>query len=225
MPGSSCTSMNNWSLYVITNLVNGKQYVGITQQRPEQRRNEHFSGKGSKLIKNAIRKYGRDNLSFEVLYEGSQQWIAMMEYRTILALGTLAPQGYNLALGGDVATGWRHSEATRRAMSVTRTGSGNGMYGRTHTTETREKIAAKRRGKPVHPNVLSILTRTQGSKNPRARPVLVDHTEYACIKDAAVALGMKPGTLRQYFSKYNRSGHWPDGWAYLDRKRGAVSHV
>lgn len=54
-----------------------------------------------------------------------------------------------------------------------------------------------------------------GSKNPRARKVLVSGIEYLCIKDAAIANNIKPGTLRTQFSRFSKTNKWPEGFAYI----------
>lgn len=94
-------------LYVITNLANGKQYVGVTDD-VKRRKREHRSGSGSKLVSAAIRKYGGENLEMEVWYEGDDEWIRLMEFRTVLALGTLTPTGYNIVRGGTLCPSELH---------------------------------------------------------------------------------------------------------------------
>ena len=53
-------------VYKITNLVNGKIYIGITKRNPKIRFNEHFSNKKELLYK-AKEKYGRENFSLEII--------------------------------------------------------------------------------------------------------------------------------------------------------------
>ena len=55
-------------IYLITNLLNGKKYVGQTIQRLNIRMNHHRRG-GDLYIDRAIRKYGRENFKVEVLEE------------------------------------------------------------------------------------------------------------------------------------------------------------
>jgi group I intron endonuclease len=200
-------------LYVITNLVNGKQYVGITRN-VEQRRREHYSGHGSTLVRQAIRKYGKEHLQFEVWYEGDDAWIKTMEYRAIVMLGTRTPQGYNLTLGGEGSVGWRPSAETRMKMSKSRSGHRNGMFGRTHSEETRSKIRTRATGRKLHAKTLAMLTDVAGAKNPRARPVAVDGIAYGCTKDAARATGLNVNTLYARLRRYARSGLWPVGWGF-----------
>lgn len=53
-------------VYKITNLINGKSYIGITQRDPQIRFNEHFSNKKELLYK-AKEKYGKENFQLEII--------------------------------------------------------------------------------------------------------------------------------------------------------------
>ena len=181
------------TLYVITNTVNGKQYVGIAVDF-ERRRREHISGHGSKIVHQAIQKYGVDNLIFDVWYEGDEQWIKTMERRAILALDAMAPSGYNLTFGGDGSLGWRASEETRRKMSKARKGKKLGP----HSAETCQKISEAHKGKKCSPEVLARLREMngQGADHPCAKPVTMNGFRYGCMKDAAERLEISTNTVR-----------------------------
>lgn len=69
-------------IYCITNNINGKQYVGLTMRSIEERFREHC--KAESVIGRAIRKYGVDSFSIEVidtaetaeeLWEKESHWI------------------------------------------------------------------------------------------------------------------------------------------------------
>jgi len=126
-------------LYVVTNRVNGKQYVGITNDVIRRKR-FHFSGHGSKLLHHAIKKYGRHNFDFNTWYEGDECFIKMMECSIIVALGTRAPHGYNLTWGGDGTRGLRLTDETRKKLSAAHKGQVTWMRGRRHTPEARQKM-------------------------------------------------------------------------------------
>ncbi len=102
-------------LYVITNLVNGKRYVGIAQDY-QRRWREHKSGHGSKLVYQAIQKYGIDNLEFTVVCKGMEDYVKEMEVKFIRELNTKAHSGYNLTDGGEGTVGCKPSDETRRKM-------------------------------------------------------------------------------------------------------------
>ena len=55
-------------IYKITNLINGKSYIGLSRDIPT-RWNEHKSHykKGDTILYKAMLKYGVDNFSFEII--------------------------------------------------------------------------------------------------------------------------------------------------------------
>ena len=92
-------------LYLLTNTVNGKQYVGITSRTMPQRLAEHagVAQRGrSTIIAHAIAKHGIENFVMRVLAE-VETWeeLAAMERQAIQEYQTFMPQGYNMTLGGD----------------------------------------------------------------------------------------------------------------------------
>lgn len=94
--------MESCFLYKIENKLNGKLYIGITK-RPEVRKYEHFYGKrpdSISLIKQAINKYGPDNFIFEVICEGSREYIVDLEMKAIKLYDTIN-NGYNIRAGGE----------------------------------------------------------------------------------------------------------------------------
>ena len=92
-------------LYKITNVVNGKCYIGITKHGAKQRFASHItsSRKGSNTaLHRAIRKYGESNFHVEQLVVcKANQYLKDLEVRAISAYGTRSPHGYNLTAGGD----------------------------------------------------------------------------------------------------------------------------
>jgi len=99
-----------FSVYCITNSVNGKRYIGITSRAPESRwwdhKNEAKNGGGFALHQ-AIRKHGEINFKFEVIcctknkYDLKELEIHLIEvYNTLCFTG----HGYNMTKGGDNAT-------------------------------------------------------------------------------------------------------------------------
>jgi group I intron endonuclease len=85
------------------------------------------------IIKNAMKKYGRDNFSLQILLAGTQEYCYEMERKAIDAYNTLKPNGYNICTGG------------RGAIGIF--GDKNGMYGRKHSPETLEKIRQTKLGR------------------------------------------------------------------------------
>jgi len=93
-------------IYVITNLINGKQYIGQTIQGLDKRKKQHL--KDAKALRydvplyRAIRKYGIEAFSWEIEdYAFSREELDQKEIFYIEQYGTLCSKhGYNCASGG-----------------------------------------------------------------------------------------------------------------------------
>jgi len=89
-------------IYKITNLVNGKIYIGQTiRKNPKSRFYEHLSyskvNKFNMILPKAIAKYGKNNFTFEVLDKAfNQVELNLLEGVYISWFNTLVPNGYNL---------------------------------------------------------------------------------------------------------------------------------
>ena len=86
-------------VYLITNLLDGKKYVGQTTRTLEERFSEHAEAES--LLGNAIRKYGEENFSHEVLAEcETPEELDAQERFYIKKLDCKHPKGYNNTDGG-----------------------------------------------------------------------------------------------------------------------------
>lgn len=109
-------------VYLITNLINNKQYVGYTQKSLEERIQTHIYKANSKnkkhyfyLLPMAIRKYGIENFKWEAIYETDDlNDVLEKEVYFIKELKTLSPNGYNLTKGGN---GGIQSDETKLKIS------------------------------------------------------------------------------------------------------------
>lgn len=104
-------------IYKITSLSN-KMYVGQTKKKvPRERWKQHCaSSSRCDAIKNAITKYGAENMKFEVVEECADELLNDREQHWIRELNTLSPHGYNLRSGGGV--GESVSDETKARMSA-----------------------------------------------------------------------------------------------------------
>ena len=109
------------SIYLITNKLNGKQYVGQTTKTAEQRIKQHIheaknTNKNLHLY-NAIRKYGVENFSFEVLKTNlKESELDDFEIKFIEKYNTFE-NGYNNTAGGGGVRGYHHSAETKQKIS------------------------------------------------------------------------------------------------------------
>lgn len=91
-------------IYMATNKVNGKSYIGLTTGTLENRRKQHKSQakRVDGLFQRAINKYGWDNFSWEVLEDGIDS-IDDLNKREIYYIDKYDTfnKGYNMTLGGE----------------------------------------------------------------------------------------------------------------------------
>ena len=131
-------------VYKITNTINQKHYIGISIHEPETDRiKKHLTGRGNRCIANAVKKYGRDAFTYEILEDNVfPGFLPDLEIAYIKEFNTIRPNGYNLTYGGEGCG--VPSEETRRKMS-------EASIGITHSEETRRKISEARKGKKRSP--------------------------------------------------------------------------
>lgn len=145
----------DWKVYVHTNKINGKKYVGVTCRDLKIR---WAKGKGYKRPKDqgealshfyhSIQKYGWDNFEHEIVKDGLTKAEAAEEEKRLIALyDTTNPEkGYNVTLGGDGSSGAKHSDGTRKLLSrltkerFAQNPESNPFKGKHHTEETKEKL-------------------------------------------------------------------------------------
>lgn len=93
-------------IYKITNLKNGKVYVGQSidiKDRWSQHKNKAFNSNErgyNSAIHAAFRKYGIENFSFEIIEECVAEQLDEKEQFWIKKFNSLAPNGYNILPGG-----------------------------------------------------------------------------------------------------------------------------
>ena len=92
-------------IYCITNIINGKKYIGKTLKSVEKRFKEHLEDyKRNRCEKrplyDAIKKYGKENFKVEILLECDENILSEKEQEFILKYDTYN-NGYNATMGGD----------------------------------------------------------------------------------------------------------------------------
>lgn len=87
-------------IYKVTNKVNGKSYIGQTRYTLEFRWRQHLHKRDNAYFHNAIKKYGAENFSLEILEECDVDQLNSREIFYIAKYNTFE-EGYNLTIGGD----------------------------------------------------------------------------------------------------------------------------
>ena len=198
-------------IYLITNKLNGKQYVGQTVRSLDERLREHRRSKKS-LGGKAFKKYGKDAFVTEILHETYDiVELNRLEAYEIAQRNTLAPKGYNIASGGDGTLGYRHSKEAKDKMSKARkgkySGKDNPFFGKQHTEETKNHLSQLKKGKYIHEgkdvkfHTVKVLNVTTGEI-------------FDSIKDAALSCDAKPTHITRV-CKGRRKSTRGYVWSYL----------
>jgi group I intron endonuclease len=126
-------------IYVTTNIINGKKYVGSHRGSP----NDSYLGSGT-IFKNSIKKYGAANFKREVLKECNIEENLFWEEKYIRDLNTLYPNGYNLSKNGGFNI---FTDDLRKKLSDAKMGKPRSAKRREISEETRKKMreSAKKR--------------------------------------------------------------------------------
>lgn len=151
-------------IYSILNTINYKIYIGQTTS-PKNRWVSHKCEANSKRlhypIHKAIKKYGIENFQFSIIEVCDYNDVDNLEKFWIKKFNSRdSNMGYNLALGGNVSSGWHHSEESKRKISESNMGKEMSphtdewkermseiMTGRVLTDEWKQKISDSNKGK------------------------------------------------------------------------------
>jgi len=128
-------------LYEVTNLVNGKTYIG---QHITDDLEDGYLGSG-KALKSAIKKYGRDKFKKEILlFARNEQALNILEMMAVTPEFCALKSNYNLKEGGNSG---RPNPEIREKMRQKKLGANNPNYGKPKTEEWIAKIKAANTGR------------------------------------------------------------------------------
>lgn len=147
-----------YCVYIHTNTINNKKYIGQTSKKPEKRWNNGEGYKTSIKFYNAIQKYGWESFTHEIIATNlSLEEANFLEASLIQRFNTQDDKfGYNIKNGGNNG---HHSEETKKKIGLSNkvsqkgktcsqeqkelisrmfSGEGNPFYGHHHTEETKK---------------------------------------------------------------------------------------
>ena len=134
-------------IYVITNLLTGMKYVGQTTRSVKERFGEHM--KSDYLIGRAIRYYGVENFTVEVIEEcETLDQLNEREIFWIAKLNTKHPHGYNMTDGGEGAHGRYFTPEAHERMSVAQKKRSDTPEGKANLDKARKSRWDKERARP-----------------------------------------------------------------------------
>lgn len=120
--------MRYGSIYLITNSVTGRKYVGQTIFCVSTRWKSHIIDKSDSLIHLAIEKHGVHNFIFEELCSAYNQTdLNYLEEHFIQYHKSYGPYGYNRTFGGNASTG-KFTDEVRLKMRMVKLGKERDFY-------------------------------------------------------------------------------------------------
>jgi len=120
-------------VYLITNKINGRKYVGSSRK---SQIDENYYGSG-KVIKDALKKYGKENFQRDILWEGKGNARDIETYFLKKINAANNPLYYNLT--NDARGNNLHKEETKKTVSEK-------LTGRKFSKERCEKISKSKKG-------------------------------------------------------------------------------
>ena len=225
-----------YCVYVHTNKVNGKMYVGQTVHgdNPNKR---WLNGNGYKkcpLFWKAICKYGWDNFEHEIVASNlTKNEADNFEKILIDKLCTRDRSlGYNLTDGGDGFTGEfteehrRHmsesrkkrppfSEETKRKIGEAQKGEKHHMYGKHRSEETKKKIGDAQRGIPLSEEVKRKMSNAQQGH------IVTEETKRKISESNSGVNGPRAKSVMQY----DLDGTFICQWDFIKQAANALSIV
>lgn len=211
-------------VYLISNSVNGKCYVGSTIHL-DQRRKEHFSRLANNKhvnahLQNAFNKYGREAFEFEVLETISidDDIKEKLLKREQFWIDNLKPE-YNILLVAGSNLGYHHTNETKQKISASTVGVKKseehakhikeGQTGKSLTEEHKQKFskAAKHRKSPSNHAIINI-----------------DGIIYNSLKEASEKTGVKYNTIQKRLKNPNFPNYYYVKFGAIPPKELSYNH-
>ena len=183
-------------IYKIVNKIDKKTYIGQTVQDYESRWSDHVKKRSNcRYLKSAIQKHGFDNFDFKIVCITFDSSLDDMEIEYIKKYDCLAPNGYNLRLGGN--SGRHHEETKRKIGETLRNRYKNGMihskFGKHPSEATRKKLSDAKKGRKLSQSAIDKRVITQIIKRNRKIIQLDLHgnrlNEFITCKEASEYVG------------------------------------
>ena len=202
-------------VYIHTNKINGKKYIGLTSQVPEHRWGEN----GSRYVEcphfwNAIQKYGWDNFTHEI-YENNltRDQAIDLEIELIKKFDTTNPEfGYNISKGGDSPDAelsverWKDEEYKKRCS--------DSMREAWKDPEKRKRRSAYAKSRWNNNEERKKLEKAIKEKCSRKVICVENNKVYDCITDVETELNVNHSNIIRSIKQGYRCGGYH--WKYYD---------
>lgn len=216
--------MDTYKVYMHTNKINGKKYIGITSMPAKIRWKRGSGYAGQRRFYAAIKSYGWDNFKHEILFDClSKEEAERLEEELIKEYRSNDLRyGYNIENGGvihklsdeqknhlrEINTGKKCSNETKKKMSDSHIGmSTKWLTGRKASDDTKAKMSSQR----------------AKEKNPRAKAVCQYDLDgnliavYKYMNEARDALGIKSTAHISQCCTGDRNKAYGFIWKYAEK--------
>ena len=170
------------AIYLITNNINGKLYVGqavnFSKRQSRHRRSVNVDSSSKRPLVSAFKKYGFENFTFSILESPAIQDLTEREQFWMDKLNVCnRAVGYNAAPAAGSPYGFKHSQETRNKVS-------KAGIGRVLSDETKKRMSIARMGIVVSEETRrKISAAKKGTRNPTKRGRAV---EQLCLLTGSV---------------------------------------
>jgi len=194
--GRSPVIIKTSGIYKIINRVNGKYYVG-SSANIEERWKTHSYELNKNIHKNdhlqrAWNKYGGKNFHCVIVQQVLKEELLNVENAYLFTAKNEQHISYNLKF---IAMGGELSDYSKKKLSISTSGHRNGMFGKRHTIQAKEKVSIANTGRCPAPEI-RIKFGHPGSKNPKYNPTIYT---FRNLKNNETYTG----TIHNFYTKYN----------------------
>ena len=131
-----------YSIYKITNTINGKCYIGFTsniKQRFSAHRSRYKKYRDHPKLYAAFEKYGIENFQFEIIFQSSDyDYTLNIKEAELICLYDSVKNGYNISAGGDGCLLTEDEKLHRKKLMRQYTPP---MLNKNHSAESKNKIS------------------------------------------------------------------------------------
>lgn len=141
-------------IYAIICLSNNKKYVGssanIERRWGEHRAKLRYNNHGNPHLQNAWNLYGENQFNFQIIELVEPEMLLDIEQKYLNDLQENKSDYYNINPNSAARLGAKHTDATRKKMSLAKSGKNNPSFGRKHTLERNKKISESHKKQTIY---------------------------------------------------------------------------
>src|SRR5580698_5933962 len=136
-------------VYCFTNKINGKKYVGKTNDLKKRLNKHKYANGSSPYFHKAVKKYGMNEFYFHIIgeYQSEKEASQMEIYYIDLYKSNNRENGYNLTTGGEGSVGFKHTEMSKLKISKAKTGCPGHWLGKVRPDEAKKKQSTTMMGR------------------------------------------------------------------------------